>query len=291
MRYQKGDRVRHPTMEDWGLGEVLEDSAAGTVRVFFVGAGEKILSLAHVEPIKVAPEVAAHPVLDNLKIKKTSSGIRYQSLPESIAYFLEQFPEGFYGERFERHERDYKVHANEQAKKLLSEPELRSLIEGEDYKEVARRALKVMNATNLIFPNEKMALKDGLEDEDATRAFAIALLNLLYGNADMEERLMGFARVLEELDAAKWTTLTYFPFIVHPTEFMFVKPTITQHAAELCGFEINYRPQLNWLTYKQVLGLSKYLKAELAELNPRDMIDVQSFMWCIAPGKYHSAGD
>ena len=61
------------------------------------------------------------------------------------------------------------------------------------------------------------------------------------------------------------------------------KPTITQHAAALCGFEINYRPEVNWLTYDLVLKFSQYLKDELVDLRPRDMIDVQSFMWCIAP--------
>jgi hypothetical protein len=41
MDYKKGDRVKHPTKDDWGLGEVLENSNGDTVRVFFVGTGEK----------------------------------------------------------------------------------------------------------------------------------------------------------------------------------------------------------------------------------------------------------
>lgn len=63
---------------------------------------------------------------------------------------------------------------------------------------------------------------------------------------------------------------------------MFVKPTVTQNAAAVSGFEINYKSQLNWVTYKQVLAFSQYLHRELSELKPRDLIDVQSFMWCIA---------
>jgi hypothetical protein len=66
---------------------------------------------------------------------------------------------------------------------------------------------------------------------------------------------------------------------------VFLKPTVTQNAAEISGFAINYRPDLNWLTYASVLTFANYLKAELVGLLPRDMIDVQSFMWCIAPGK------
>ena len=45
MEYKKGDRVKHPTREDWELGEILENSNGAIVRVFFIGAGEKTLSL------------------------------------------------------------------------------------------------------------------------------------------------------------------------------------------------------------------------------------------------------
>ena len=48
MWLKKEDRVRHPIKAEWGLGEVLEDSNGETVRVFFVGTGEKTLSLKHV---------------------------------------------------------------------------------------------------------------------------------------------------------------------------------------------------------------------------------------------------
>ena len=112
------------------------------------------------------------------------------------------------------------------------------------------------------------------------------LLRLFTRPSDLEERFMQFSRALEEIGAAKWTTASYFLFIAFPDRYMFMKPTVTQSAAEVSAFEINYRPKLNWLTYKSVLAFSDYLKYELSELKPRDMIDVQSFMWCIAPGKY-----
>ncbi len=289
MEYTKGDRVKHPTKDDWGLGEVLEDSNTESVRVFFVGAGEKVLSLKYVQPVKVTGDEAAHPVLDNLKISKSSSGIKYQSLPQSILFFLEQFPEGFYGEKFKEHEREYKDKAHDLAQELLGQEAFDSLLESEDYAEIAKRALKIVNATNLIFPNEKMSLKDGLAEPSAQKEFGVALYSLLYGDGILEQRFVAFAKVLENIDAAKWTTATYFLFIVDPSKFMFVKPTITQYSSELCGFEINYKPQLNWLTYKSVLSFSEYLFSEISELKPRDMIDVQSFMWCIAPGTYQSA--
>lgn len=289
MEYKKGDRVKHPTKEDWGLGEVLENSNGTTVRVFFVGAGEKTLSLQYVQPIKVEGNEGNSAVLDHLKISKSSSGIKYQSLPQSMQFFLEDFPQGFYGKKFKEHERDYKDKAHTLASDLLGQEAFSGLVESEDYSEIVKRALKVANATNLIFPNEKMSLKDGLQSPEAQKQFSKALYSLLYGQEELENRFVAFAKVLENIDAAKWTTATYFLFIIHPDKYMFVKPTITQYSSELCGYEVNYRPQLNWLTYKSVLGFSEYIKSEISELKPRDMIDVQSFMWCIAPGTYRGA--
>jgi hypothetical protein len=150
---------------------------------------------------------------------------------------------------------------------------------------VCRRALRVSSATNLIFPNEKMALKDGLELPSNQQAFATALFNLFYGDDDLKARFKRYADILEGIGAAKWTIATYFLFIVYPEEYVFLKPTVTQNAAGISGFEINYRPDLNWRTYASVLAFANYLKAELAGLSPRDMIDVQSFMWCTAQGK------
>lgn len=285
MEYKKGNRVKHPTKDDWGLGEVLADSNGESVKIFFVGAGEKTISLKHVQPNKVSDNEASHPVLDNLKIKKKTSGIKYQSLPQSIQYFLEQFPGGFYGERF-KEERDYKDKAHLLAIELLGEDVFSSLLEKNEYQEIVKRSLKIVNATNLIFPNEKMALKDGLQESEAQENFSKTLNTLLYGNGDLKERFEEFSNLLGNIDAAKWTTVSYFLFILLPKQYMFVKPTITQYSSELCGYEINYKPQLNWLTYKSVLSFSDYLFSELSELKPRDMIDVQSFMWCIAPNTY-----
>lgn len=286
MKYRKGERVRHPNKDDWGLGEVLEYSKGETVRVFFVGAGEKTLSLKHVQPHKVVRDESTHPVFENLSIRNTASGIKYQSLPQSIESFLEQFPEGFYGKKFKESERDYKDRAHALARELLGADVFSALLKDEDYDEIRRRALKIVGATNLIFPNEKMSLKDGLKESEALKEFSEVLFYFLHGEGGIKPRFIAFANFLAKIDAAKWTIATYFLFIMHPDRYMFVKPTVTQHSSELCRFEINYKPQLNWPTYRSVLRFSEHLFSGLSELKPRDMIDVQSFMWCVAPGSY-----
>ena len=282
MSHTKGQRVRHPTKHEWGLGQVLQDSSGDTTRIFFVGTGEKVISNSHVSLVLVRPEDAADPVLDNLHLTE-ATGIKYRSLSDSIQYFLEQFPEGFYGSHFDKEERGYKVNAHNLALELLNSNHATVLSKEKAYEEIAARALRVSNATNLIFPNEKMALKDGLRDSEAQERFARGLIALLHGSGKFSSRFEKFAGILGDIGAARWTTATYFPFILFPNEFMFVKPTVTQNAAAVCRFEISYRPQANWGTYQRILHFSNHLRDQLAALSPRDMIDVQSFMWCIAP--------
>lgn len=281
--FRKGERIRHLQKPEWGLGQVLEDSRGDSVRVFFVEVGEKVLSLKYAKLKKVSAADAAHPILDNLQISGTTSGIKYRSLSESKKYFLDRFPNGFYDDNYLDMERNYKVAAHELATELLNKQEFMSLVENGNFDELCNRCLRVLNSTNLVFPNEKMALKDGLINSDAKEAFSNSLYDFLYGAGALEVRFAKFVSILEDIAADKWTTASYFLFVVSPDKYMFVKPTITQHAAELCRYAINYRPQLNWLTYKTILEFADYLRAELSDLKPRDMIDIQSFMWCIAP--------
>ena len=282
MKYNKGERVKHPTRDDWGLGEVLAGSDGKSVRIFFVDAGEKIISLDIIQPIQVAGVEAAHQVLDNLKIDKSESGIKYQSLAESIQFFLKEYPEGFYGDKYKKDERDYKYEAHKLALELLDKEAFNSLLEQQDYLEIRKRALKVINKKTIISKYEKNSLNNGLDNEKVQRAFSITLYNLLYGEGELRQRFKAFSDVLEKAGADEWPVLSYFLFILFPDKYMFVRPTIMQHLSDLCRFEINYKPRVNWFTYKRILDFSNYLLHELSGLKPRDMIDIQSFMWCIA---------
>jgi hypothetical protein len=60
VEYKKGYLVKHPKIDDWGVGVVLEDSNGKTVEVSFKNAGKKSLSLQYVEPEILSKE----PLLD-----------------------------------------------------------------------------------------------------------------------------------------------------------------------------------------------------------------------------------
>lgn len=286
MDFKKGDRVKHPSVPEWGVGEVIRDSNDQSVTVFFEGVGEKELSLAHVKLQKVEGADAESATLDTISTDKKPGAVPYRSLPASIRRFLKIFPEGFYGEKYEASERRHKLKAHQLAQELLADGVFATLLQAEQYEDICQRAMRIVNATNLVFSHEKMALKNGINGDEAQKYFAYSLYDLLHGQSEFEERFNQFVGVLRDFDACKWTTVTYFPFIMHPSDHMFVKPSITQQVSELCNIPVNYHPEVNWLTYKSVLDFSQYLMEGIQELKPRDMIDVQSFMWCITPGHY-----
>ena len=127
-----------------------------------------------------------------------------------------------------------------------------------------------------------MALKDGLNSSEDKSDF-LRFFVVISRRTNLQKRFMEFCDLLYDMKAGKWTIATYFLFLIFPERYMFIKPTITKNAADICAFDIHYRPDLNWGTYEAVLRFSQFLKDGLQDLKPRDMIDVQSSMWCIRP--------
>jgi hypothetical protein len=263
---------------------VLEDSTADTVKIFFVGAGEKKLCLRELELEIANGDDAKHPLLDNLRIN-AEERLKFRPLPASIQRFLTEFPDGFYDDKFAAQKRDPKLHGHRFMTALLGKDQFKSLLDNKRYDEIYDRALKVVNLTNLIFPNEKTSFKNGLDAEGNKRRFSETLYFHLFGDADLKGRFLQFCEFLDEIRAAKWTIATYFLFLAHPDRYMFIKPPVTNQAADICAFDIKYRAELNCATYKAVLRFSEFLRQALGDLKPRDMIDVQSFIGCIRPDK------
>lgn len=85
---------------------------------------------------------------------------------------------------------------------------------------------------------------------------------------------------------AKWTAVTYLPFLWKPAAHMFLKPEVTKNFASRVGhrFAHDYIPQLKPDVYGSLLDLAAETEKEIAALEPRDRIDIQSFIWVV--GEY-----
>jgi hypothetical protein len=90
-------------------------------------------------------------------------------------------------------------------------------------------------------------------------------------------------RALKPYNSAKWTVVTYLPFLWRPEEHMFLKPEAMTDFAARVGhrFASDYDPSLDIAVYESLLDLALRTSDELAELKPRDRIDVQSFIWVV----------
>jgi hypothetical protein len=62
--------------------------------------------------------------------------------------------------------------------------------------------------------------------------------------------------------------------------------TITRVAAEAYGFDFTYASRPNWGTYRSLLGFARQIRSDIQDLGPRDMIDIQSFMWVLGSTEY-----
>ena len=274
MTFNVGDRVGHPARPEWGPGEILAVSGETKYTIYFAHIGQKLLK--DVALVRLTGPESSHPLLENrvARSAKTKTG----SLLDMKESFLRRFPGGFEDPKYAKQERAYKVAAGELLKQTLASEELNRLLSGGYYAEVCRRAFAVISRTNLVFPNEQMALREAITGEGCA-PFCRALAYHLYGSSSSQDRFERFWKVLEAIGAAKWTIATYFRFLAEPETQMFLKPEATKAAAHACGFELNYRPDLNWGTYERVLTFSAFLKDAIADLRPRDMIDLQGFMW------------
>ena len=212
--------------------------------------------------------------------------LELRHIPGMIAAFKEQYPGGFYGEQQARDERDYKVRAAIEFQDLLGKAEFEALLRSGEYQTLYDRAARLVGLTNFIQGSfEKPVLLDAIKEN--RDQYMAALYEFIWGTDDLEARFNEFMRFSESVGLAKWTYLTYFLFLSDPERHMFVKPEMLKRSLEISQYPLDYEPTPSYDQYRQILEFSEWLKARIAELQPRDMIDVHSFMWHMAPtGKW-----
>lgn len=205
--------------------------------------------------------------------------------------FLRIFPGGFRDETYLAWERDYKREAHRRWNELLGQETYRSLLRAGEYMEIAARAVGIEARTNLIFSFEKMALRDAVKSAAGARAFATGLYAFVYGEGSAEQKFESWCEVVAKLPrrqtrVATWPIATVFGFLAQPGRHIFLKPNVTREAARKFGFPFHYQSQPCWRTYASLLKFAAAVRRELSDLRPRDMIDIQSFIWVLGSSEY-----
>jgi hypothetical protein len=221
---------------------------------------------------------AADEVWNRLHNEVGKANPKYVGYAGARNRFLHFFSNGFHSNGYEENERDYKVAARE---KLVRSVPLDDAAEGSGFGEAV---LSVFRATNLLSPFEKTRLQDVLGGGSADPFVqAAARFTLNPTNA----ALLDMERALRQHDAAKWTVVTYLPFLRRPEAHMFLKPEVTKDFAARVGhrFASDYEPRLKLDVYHSLLDLVSETEHEMVDLEPRDRIDVQSFIWVVGDYK------
>jgi hypothetical protein len=207
--------------------------------------------------------------------------------------FLRFFPGGFRDETYLDWERSYKWETHRRWQEALGREDFRSLLRARQFSEIAARAVRIEQRSrhSMIFSFEKMALRDAVRSHAGAQPFSEGLYELLHGNGALERRFERWVEVVAALPRRQtrvltWPLVTVFGFIAQPQTHIFLKPNVTRAAARAYGFELRYESVPSWDTYASLLEFARRIRRDLRDLRPRDMIDLQSFIWVQGSDEY-----
>jgi hypothetical protein len=208
--------------------------------------------------------------------------------------FLRYFPDGFRDTDYVELERGYKWATHERWQRLLDRDSMERLLRDGEFAEIAARAVRVEQQSRhpMIFSFEKMALRDAVRSAAGAKAFSQGLHAFLHGEeANEARRFEDWCETIAALPRRQtrvltWPLVTVFGFIAQPGRHIFLKPMVTRAAARAYGFDFEYRSRPNWDTYRSLLEFAATVRRDQRDLRPRDMIDLQSFIWVQGSDEY-----
>jgi len=207
--------------------------------------------------------------------------------------FLEYFPAGFRDPDYVELERGYKLETHERWNDVLGRSQFQRLLRDRHYTEIAARAVRVEQRSrhSMIFSFEKMALRDAVKSAAGARIFAEGLFQLLHGRGPLPRRFDAWVEAVGRLPRRQtrvvtWPLVTVFAFIAQPETHIFFKPLVTRRAAQAYGFDLAYSPRPSWEVYASLLEFAERVRRDTRDLGPRDMIDLQSFIWVQGSDEY-----
>ena len=208
--------------------------------------------------------------------------------------FLRFFPGGFDDPTYLDWERGYKWQTHERWQQALGKREFRSLLRRNDHREIAARAVRVEQQSrhSMIFSFEKMALRDATKSSFGCKAFAEGLYDFLHGARSLESRFIHWVEVVGALAAAADESADLAArdgVRVHRAARNAHLPQAARHACRgpriRLRFSVFVPTQLEYLRRSSGIAVNA-CRRDQRRLKPRDMIDIQSFIWVQGSDEY-----
>ena len=297
---------RHVKRPQWGLG-ILTWEREGKRGYQFEDGALRVIKEGYYDMLRVAPR-QNRQTLKALTLMCRRNGVspfqreheRY-AFSDQVALFGSLYPGGFEGENWaskirgtgsKRRLKRHRAPAIADAQRLLSESELEHCIRTTAGSEVVERMLSVLEQTDLVSKRQLQPLRQVLVVE--SRALAIGLRDLLYGDGDLAVRFDHFRRALGSRGhALSWRLCTALPALVAPAEHVCVRPTVFNHQAAVLGLRSHAKRRANGHSYVRLRELARTVASRLegVGLPPRDLLDVYDFMWTtLKPSAYKQLG-
>jgi hypothetical protein len=203
--------------------------------------------------------------------------------------FLHYFKGGFRDDTYFEWERGYKERAHQQWLEVLDQAKFKALLARPS--EIAAHAVRIESRTNLLFSFEKMALRDAIKSPAGAKLFAHALYDFLHGSDSDQTRFENWCHAVSRLPRRQtrvltWPLVTVWGFIAQPSRHIFLKPNVTRRGAEAYGYDFRYQSKQTWPVYRSLLDFAETIRRDCRDLHPRDMIDLQSFIWVQGSDEY-----
>lgn len=198
----------------------------------------------------------------------------YVGYDGAVRRFLGIFPQGFEDPGYAAQERDYKLTV---AERLNVGASLEACVSASD----AECAASVSAfSTNMLSRFENARARECLKG-----ATGAAYLNgaAAFAMGDFASGLRAMSQALKPFGNPSWPLMTFLPYLWRPEEIMFLKPEATLKFAQSVGdaFPQHYRAGADIETYQALERLADTAMQKIEELQPRDRIDVQSFIWVV----------
>ena len=208
--------------------------------------------------------------------KRPSSSER-RSLDELRAKFVKHFPQGFTDPEYLAKERDEKIAVRNE---LLAAVSLDAAHKAGPAEAAAARP---MFGKIRLSPFEIIRAQKTLASDDGP-AFLRGCAQLAGGDA---AGLAAIDASVRPHGAPSWTIATYLPSLWAPETCMLMRITATNRVASWLGhdYAAQYGGQLDAGVFANFTAFAHYLKDALADMSPRDLIDVQGFIWVVSEYK------
>ena len=259
--------------------KTIREGTAGKAKLRLVQTDKKFVAIAFEggKMIMQKDGATAEEAWSALQRELTSEGPNWFGFAGARARFLHWFAGGFHSPAYLTRERGYKLKAKEGLEKTTP---LEEAATGSGHGEAVLRAYR---ATSLLYPIEKTRMQALLRGSDGDE-FIRAAARFALGEGKTALRAM--ETLLRPHDNAKWTVVTYLPYLWKPDQHIFLKPEVTKDFASRVGHGLahSYSAELDYGVYEDLLGLADDIRKSVQDLGPRDMIDIQSFIFVV--GEY-----